>query len=73
MKKTQFIYQMMVETMNGLKNKTIEVEEAKEMANLAKQANKTLSLELDAAKFVSEHDKNYIYLEETGLLDEGKS
>jgi hypothetical protein len=53
--------------MEKLDTKKINVEQAKAMASLAKQANNVLSTQLDAAKFISNIKDSKISLDEVGL------
>jgi len=48
-----FIYDLVKSNMEKLDKKQINVEQAKAMASLAKQANNVLVTQLDAAKFIS--------------------
>lgn len=50
--KFDFIYETVKSNMGKLDKKQINVEQAKAMASLAKQANNVLASQLDAAKFV---------------------
>jgi hypothetical protein len=65
--KFEFIYDMVKSNMEKLDKKQINVEQAKAMASLAKQANNVLVTQLDAGKFISNvKDANQI-LKDVGL------
>ncbi len=49
---TEHIFKHLCDQMDKLNSKVITVDEAKEQANLSKQANNILKYELDRAKFV---------------------
>lgn len=65
--KFQFIFDMVKENMTKLDNKKIDVEQAKAMASLAKQANNVLVTQLDAAKFIKNNESVKEVLDEVGL------
>jgi hypothetical protein len=65
--KFEFIYEMVKSNMEKLDTKKINVEQAKAMASLAKQANNVLSTQLDAAKFISNIKDSKTSLDEVGL------
>ena len=53
--------------MEKLDKKQINVEQAKAMASLAKQANNVLVAQLDASKFLNNVKDAKTYLDEVGL------
>jgi len=53
--------------MEKLDKKQINVEQAKAMASLAKQANNVLVTQLDAGKFMANIKDAKTYLDEVGL------
>jgi hypothetical protein len=65
--KFEFIYEIVKSNMEKLDKKQINVEQAKAMASLAKQANNVLVTQLDASKFLCNVKEAKIYLNEVGL------
>ena len=65
--KFNFIYETVKANMEKLDKKQINVEQAKAMASLAKQANNVLVTQLDAGKFLNNVKDAKIYLDEVGL------
>lgn len=65
--KFQFIYDTVKSNMEKLDKKQINVEQAKAMASLAKQANNVLVTQLDAWKFMANIKDAKTYLDEVGL------
>jgi septation ring formation regulator EzrA len=61
------IYNTVWESMKKLDEKKINVEQAKAMASLAKQANNVLTSQLDAAKFLSNVKESEKLLSDVGL------
>ena len=54
--KFDFIYEMVASNMKKLDAKKIDIENAKAMASLAKQANNVLATQIQAAKFISNNE-----------------
>jgi hypothetical protein len=65
--KFEFIYNIVKSTMEKLDKKLIDVEQAKALASLAKQANNVLTTQLDAGKFIANIKDAKKYLDEVGL------
>jgi hypothetical protein len=65
--KFEFIYNTVKNNMEKLDKKLINVEQAKAMASLAKQANNLLVTQLDAGKFIANIKDAKIHLDEVGL------
>lgn len=65
--KFQFIYDTVKSNMEKLDKKQINVEQAKAMASLAKQANNVLVTQLDAGKFIANVKDAKTHLDEVGL------
>jgi len=67
--KTDFIWEQMQKTLEGLTTKRISVEQAKASANLLKQANNVLVFQLDVAKFSTspERKETKQAMEDAGL------
>lgn len=65
--KFQFIYDTVKSNMEKLDKKQINVEQAKAMASLAKQANNVLTTQLDASKFMANIKDAKTHLEDVGL------
>jgi hypothetical protein len=65
--KFQFIYDTVKSNMEKLDKKQINVEHAKAMASLAKQANNVLTTQLDAGKFMANIKDAKTHLEDVGL------
>lgn len=65
--KFDFIYNTVKSNMEKLDKKQINVEQAKAMASLAKQANNVLTTQIDAAKFVANNKDAKIHLDDVGL------
>jgi len=65
--KFQFIYDTVKSNMEKLDKKQINVEQAKAMASLAKQANNVLVTQLDACKFMANIKDAKTHLDEVGL------
>ena len=68
--KTINIYELVVESMLALKAKKITTDEAKAIASLAKQANNTMTLQVDVAKFLSKEESSIQHLKQTGFYEE---
>lgn len=65
--KFEFIYNTVKSNMEKLDKKQINVEQAKAMASLAKQANNVVTTQLDAAKFIANVKEAKANLDEVGL------
>lgn len=65
--KFEFIYKTVTDNMKKLDEKKINVEQAKAMASLAKQANNVVVTQLDAAKFIANTKDSQKLLEDVGL------
>ena len=65
--KFEFIFSKVTKAMTLLDEKKITVEQAKAMASLAKQANNTISTQVDTAKFISNNTNHKESLEKVGL------
>ena len=65
--KFQFIYETVKANMEKLDKKQINVEQAKAMSSLAKQANNVLVTQLDAGKFMANVKDAKTHLDEVGL------
>jgi hypothetical protein len=65
--KFEFIYETVKSNMEKLDKKLINVEQAKAMASLAKQANNVLTTQLDAGKFIANIKDAKNHLNEVGL------
>jgi hypothetical protein len=65
--KFEFIYNTVKANMEKLDKKLINVEQAKAMASLAKQANNVLVTQLDAGKFMANIKDAKLHLDEVGL------
>jgi hypothetical protein len=65
--KFEFIYNTVKSNMEKLDKKQINVEQAKAMASLAKQANNVLVTQLDVGKFMANIKDAKNYLDEAGL------
>lgn len=65
--KFAFIFDMVQENMKKLDNKKIDVDQAKAMSALAKQANNVLVTQLGAAKFMHNNENAKQALEDVGL------
>ena len=61
------IYETVTNNMKKLDEKKINVEQAKAMASLAKQANNVLVTQLDAAKFIANNKESEKLLNDVGL------
>lgn len=68
--KSNHIYGLVVEAMLALKSKKITTDEAKAIAALAKQANNTMTLQVDVAKFLSKEESSIQNLKQTGFYEE---
>ena len=66
--KFDFIYQSVKASMEKLDKKQINVDQAKAMAALAKQANVVISTQIDASKFMSKTKDANKHLKDVGLL-----
>jgi RecJ-like exonuclease len=67
-----FIYESVQKAITDLNLKKINVEHAKAVASLAKQANNVIATQLDAAKFMANVEHSKDQLEKVGL-DENKN
>ena len=65
--KFEFIYETVKSSMEKLDKKQIDVEQAKAMSSLAKQANNVLCTQLDASKFMANVQNAEKYLNDVGL------
>lgn len=65
--KFEFIYETVKSNMEKLDKKQINVEQAKAMASLAKQANNVLVTQLDAGKFIANIKDAKTHLNDVGL------
>ena len=59
MNRSKLLFDHLLNQMTQLKNKEITVEEAKEQANLARQANNTLNYELERVKTMERFPKQF--------------
>lgn len=71
--KFDFIYKSVCDAIVGLNAKKINVEHAKAVASLAKQANNVIATQLDAAKFMNNAKESAEHLEKVGLTDASQS
>lgn len=62
-----FIYEMLRSNMEKLDKQEIDVDHAKAVAALAKQANNVLTTQLEACKFMSNVKDAKSYFDEVGL------
>jgi len=67
--KFDFIYTSVANAITALNSKKINVEHAKAVASLAKQANNVIATQLDAAKFMGNMKDAEQYLLEVGLSE----
>jgi len=65
--KFNFIYETVKSNMEKLDKKQINVDQAKALAALAKQANNVLVTQLDAAKFIANIKDAGSHLNDVGL------
>ena len=67
--KFDFIYKSVSDAITSLNAKKINVEHAKAIASLAKQANNVIATQLDAAKFMGNMKDAEQHLSEVGLIE----
>ena len=67
--KFDFIYKTVSDAIFALNSNIINVEHAKAIASLAKQANNVVATQLDAAKFMGSMNDAKEHLMEVGLME----
>lgn len=63
-----FVYETVKKAITDMQNGAIGVDQAKATASLAKQANVTISLQIEAAKFMANNIDHEDHLKTVGLM-----